>query len=308
MILIRGMTVTSGSTDLKTTLYRFAGRTVPLCIITTVMLLLGQLLGIFFIYLPADSIAGTLTADSSNILLFHAAYLMNIFIWFVFLPVILFIPKNRFILKYLTVSSGSKARSGILLACSCGFFSCLICVIAALIHKEIQLNFTHGSPLFLLTLFVCVFLQSSAEEIAIRGFLFLKLLKRSKDPVLAMLISSLLFAALHIFNDSITPLGFINLFLLGMAVSLIFYQTGNLWAAFAFHTLWNYSQSVLFGLPNSGNASAYSLFTASVLRSGPFFNADFGLEGSLFLTALLPILIAGLICLKKKRGRSHHTM
>jgi hypothetical protein len=69
------------------------------------------------------------------------------------------------------------------------------------------------------------------------------------------------------------------------------------------HTTWNYTQSILLGLPNSGIVSERALLHLDSSRGGFFYDEVFGLEGS--VTALLVVIalvaIVALTPLGKKK-------
>jgi len=69
----------------------------------------------------------------------------------------------------------------------------------------------------------------------------------------------------------------------------------GVWIAIMMHIGWNFTQSILFGLPNSGIVSEYSLFKseAASAKNGLFYTVDFGVEGSLgsILAMALPIAV-----------------
>ena len=71
----------------------------------------------------------------------------------------------------------------------------------------------------------------------------------------------------------------------------------------AFHAAWNYTQNIIFGLPNSGIVSEYSIFTleAASARNGLFYNVNFGVEGSIGATAMLFILAAVIIYINRNK-------
>ncbi|MBQ3334869.1 MAG: hypothetical protein IJG85_04685 [Eubacteriaceae bacterium] len=64
-----------------------------------------------------------------------------------------------------------------------------------------------------------------------------------------------------------------------------------------FHTAWNYSQSIIFGLPNSGVLSSCSIFIldTETARSGFFYDPAFGVEGSPGAILILALVIAVVI-------------
>ena len=103
-----------------------------------------------------------------------------------------------------------------------------------------------------------------------------------------------------------TKLGLLQVFLIGVLFSLIVYYWDSLWTVIWAHTAWNFSQSIVFGLPNSGIVSKYSVFKleAASARDGIFYNTSFGVEGSMganvmIAAAIVIVLIYGIAT---KRG------
>ena len=84
---------------------------------------------------------------------------------------------------------------------------------------------------------------------------------------------------------------------IGIIFSLIVYYYNSLWAAMCFHTLWNYTQNIIFGLPNSGAVSEYSIFKleAASATSGFFYDVGFGVEGSIGSTLVLAVVLAAIL-------------
>lgn len=77
-----------------------------------------------------------------------------------------------------------------------------------------QFDILNFIALFLVAVSLLV-LQSAAEEIILRGYIFQALSSWKKiKPVVALVISSLLFASLHISNPEFTEYGFIPMFLI----------------------------------------------------------------------------------------------
>ena len=94
----------------------------------------------------------------------------------------------------------------------------------------------------------------------------------------------------------------LNVFLAGLLFSLIVYYTGSIAFAFAGHAGWNFCQSIIFGLPNSGAVFPYSFFKldSSNARDSVFYNCGFGIEGTVFAVIMLCVACAVIIILGKK--------
>ena len=106
----------------------------------------------------------------------------------------------------------------------------------------------------------------------------------------AAILSSALFALLHLGNPGETWLGIVNVGLTGMLSCLILRRTGNLWMAVGNHAAWDWGESFFYGVANSGRMVEGHLFSTSI--SGPTWlsGGSVGPEGSLLCTALLVML------------------
>ena len=195
-----------------------------------------------------------------------------------------------------------KLWIGILL----GFLTNLFCILLALIHGDIKLYFEASVsqiPLFIFAL-VSVCIQSSAEELWCRGFLYERLHERFPLWV-PIVINGILFGLLHVFNPGATVLSIVSIVVCGLSYSLLRWYTGSIWVAMGIHTGWNFTQNYLFGLPNSGLVSEVSLFHLDAANgiSNLIYDFGFGVEGA--LPAVFMDALVGVICLllAKRDGR-----
>ena len=225
-------------------------------------------------------------------------------IWIVFILAALLFKANRPMLKafgYHRDGNSMKAGLiGLLLGFACNGF----CILMSCILGDIKLYFYGFNPgLFFAFLFV-VLLQSGAEEIADRCYLYQKLRRRYRHPAVAIITSSAVFAALHLLNPGITVLSVVQLIVTGLIFSLFVYYFDSLWAAIMMHTGWNFTQSIVFGLPNSGMVSKYSLFKldAASARNGLFYNVGFGVEGSLGAVIILIGMLVVVFIIGYRKG------
>ncbi|QDU97567.1 CPBP family intramembrane glutamic endopeptidase [Lignipirellula cremea] len=137
-------------------------------------------------------------------------------------------------------------------------------------------------------------LMAFFEEIVFRGYL----LQNFRDigwPVTGVVISSVLFWLVHSFNPAAWSTVWIgvNLFGAGVALSLAYMASGDIWFPTAVHFAWNYMQAPLLGIPVSG------METESLLRIEPrpdiadwISGGGFGLEGSAVCIPLNLVLCA----------------
>ena len=69
-----------------------------------------------------------------------------------------------------------------------------------------------------------------------------------------------------------------------------------------FHAMWNFTQSILFGLPNSGTNVPYSIFKIGSSVKGSFaYNPIFGLEGTILSSVLMTVCCVALYLWKSKK-------
>ena len=108
---------------------------------------------------------------------------------------------------------------------------------------------------------------------------------------IAAFFMSLLFSAGHLHNAHENPMGIVMTFLAAVVFSYALWRTGSLWWAIGFHMAWDWAQSFLYGVPDSGQISAGRLFhthpTGNPLLSG---GID-GPEGSVYVIPILLLVV-----------------
>ena len=121
----------------------------------------------------------------------------------------------------------------------------------------------------------------------------------------AIVVNGVVFGLLHSFNPGITALAMADLIICGLAYSLLRWYSGSVWTCFGIHTMWNFTQNFIFGLPNSGlvsEASIYHLDAANAV-SNWVYSYEFGVEGAV-PAIFIDLLLAAVILYKaKKDGR-----
>jgi uncharacterized protein len=144
-----------------------------------------------------------------------------------------------------------------------------------------------------------------SEEYSFRGYLQFTLMRgvwglaerisAANTRVIAFwiagVIMSLIFALAHTGNGGETFFGLVQVFLAGIAFVYALWRTGSLWWGIGFHMTWDWAQSFLFGVADSGNISVGRLFIThptgkDILSGGPD-----GPEGSVFASIALLLTI-----------------
>ncbi len=109
----------------------------------------------------------------------------------------------------------------------------------------------HFSPGVLFLGCAIMLVAAFLEELIFRMLILGKLLKLT-NRWLALVISSILFAMVHLANPDINTLGIVNVFLGGMVFGLTYMYTRSLWMVVFFHFSWNFFQGPVLGFPVSG--------------------------------------------------------
>jgi len=107
----------------------------------------------------------------------------------------------------------------------------------------------------------------------------------------------------HTGNSGESAIGLANLALFGLLACLTLRRTGNLWMAIGFHATWDWGQTYLFGVGDSGHPPAPGhLLTSLVRATAPAWlsGGSVGPEGSILCTALLALL--WIACARLLRG------
>ena len=250
---------------------------------------------------PDDLVNGVTAGLFSPLLVTVIQYITTIGVWGVCL---LWFLRKRDRPLYRTFTPYCKGNNVplLLLGLVLGFVMNGACILAAYLHGDIVLTYDSFRPGGLLMILLCVFVQSSSEELVCRGYMYQKLLKRYNSPAIAIFGNALLFALLHVFNPGVTILAILDIFIFGVMCSLIVYYWDSLWCAFAVHTAWNFTQNIVFGLPNSGLLVPFSVFKLNSATDSFFYNVEFGVEGTVFAVLIDALACVVIYLLGRKHG------
>ncbi|MBK1813114.1 CPBP family intramembrane metalloprotease [Clostridium sp. YIM B02505] len=172
-----------------------------------------------------------------------------------------------------------------------GFLSILIITALLIIFKVVQVKGinTSFSPLLFILIVISWMVQSSAEEIAIRGWLIPSLGNKS-TPFTSIVITSIIFGILHLFTSGVTILSFINLILSGAFFALIAIYYNNIWGVLGLHFMWNLTLGNIFGFPVSGFYGYGESILLTEATSASFLTGGtFGPEGGFIATVIVLI-------------------
>ena len=272
------------------------GSAVWTCILAYLLILAGQIIGELVMLVSG--------AYKTDLGLTAGLYFSCIGIWFVlFLNGL--IKKNRPLFKaYGTGCKGNNALN-LLIGYLIGIGMNGAAILMAWMHGDIKMYFDKFELIPFVILFIAVFVQSAAEEMVCRGFIYQRVLRTYRNKFwLAVLINSVFFGLIHLGNDGISALAVVDLVVTGLLFSAMVYYFDSLWMAMAAHAGWNFTQSILAGLPNSGNVVPYSVFKldAATARDSFFYNVAFGVEGTIPAIAIQAVVLIALVAIGIKLG------
>lgn len=182
-----------------------------------------------------------------------------------------------------------------------GALSMTLVFVILLATKNIELSNSIINPQFswsTLTGFIMYILVGLNEELFSRGYCMMALSQTGKRWV-SVVLSALIFSALHLGNPNVKILGLINIFLVGILFSYMVIKTNNIWMAVGYHITWNYFQGNIFNFPVSGLNKSSGLYRINVINDNLLTGGAFGPEAGIVVTL---ILIISIIILKFYKG------
>ncbi len=127
------------------------------------------------------------------------------------------------------------------------------------------------------------------EEFLVRGYTQFTLTQMLGFWPSAMVLSAA-FGLLHLGNPGETWIGILGAIAIGFFFCLTLRRTGNLWFAVGFHASWDWGESYLYSVPDSGGVAPGHLLQTSLHGSAWLTGGTVGPEGSVFLYLLLAVL------------------
>ena len=105
----------------------------------------------------------------------------------------------------------------------------------------------------------------------------------------AALLLSLVFGLGHGSNPGESPLGLVSAGLASLVFCLSLWRTGSLWWAIGFHAAWDWAQSFLYGVADSGIMVQHHLFATHPVGRPLLSGGTTGPEGSLYIVPVLAL-------------------
>ena len=127
------------------------------------------------------------------------------------------------------------------------------------------------------------------EEFTMRGYSQFILSKGIGFWPAAILLSAA-FGAFHLRNEGETWMGALGAALIGLFFCLTLRRTGNLWFAVGMHTSWDWGESYLYSVPDSGQTAVGHLMNPTFRGSPWLTGGTVGPEGSVLLFVVIAAL------------------
>lgn len=107
----------------------------------------------------------------------------------------------------------------------------------------------------------------------------------------AAILLSLLFGLGHGSNPGESPIGLLSAGLASVVFCLSLWRTGSLWWAIGFHASWDWAQSFLYGVADSGLMVQHRFLATHPVGKPIMSGGTTGPEGSIFVLAVLALVV-----------------
>lgn len=159
----------------------------------------------------------------------------------------------------------------------------------------------HNGPGVLVTALAIAIGSGFTEEIIFRGFFF-RLTEEWLGSWSALILSAVLFGALHLGNTNASLIGVVGImFEAGIMLAAIYMLTRRLWMAIGLHGAWNFAQGGIFGISVSGGGMD-GLLRPDMRGPDWLTGGAFGAEASLPAIGVATAFGLGLCYVAYRRG------
>ncbi len=143
------------------------------------------------------------------------------------------------------------------------------------------------------------FIVGIYEELMFRGYV-LQRLDEKAGRIVAIVVSSFLFAVLHFANPGAGFLSLFNTWIIGVLLCALYYRGRSLWTPIGFHFAWNFLLGMFFSMPVSGLPIHGILEIAETSEDAAVSGAMYGPEGGLASTIALGLFAVWLLWRRTK--------
>ena len=170
-------------------------------------------------------------------------------------------------------------------------FSVLGVVAILLMSNNVSLTLSKDLNIgMIIILIILVLIQGFLEEIVFRGYLMTRVAAK-KGKWLGIILSSIFYIVFRMSNPTTSKLDLINIFLISIVMSLLYWYFDNILVIAIFHAFWNCISGVIFGFNISGIRVSDSIFTVEAISDKQILiGGSYGLDGSIMITLYFSIL------------------
>ena len=170
-------------------------------------------------------------------------------------------------------------------------FSIVGVVAILLMSNNISLSFSKDLKIgIIIILAILVLMQGFLEEVVFRGYLMTRLAAK-KGKWIAILLSSLFYLVFRMSNPITSKIDLLNIFLISVVMSLLYWYFDNVLVIAIFHAFWNCISGLVFGFNLSGIKLSDSIFiVAAISDKQILIGGSYGIEGSIIATVFFAIL------------------
>ena len=112
------------------------------------------------------------------------------------------------------------------------------------------------------------------------------------------------FGFTHKSNAGESPVGLLSVGLVGVVFCLSLWRTGSLWWAIGLHAAWDWAQSFLYGVADSGTVVAGRLFATHPVGRPILSGGLTGPEGSIFIVPVILLMVIVIVVTLPRRAAS----
>jgi len=121
----------------------------------------------------------------------------------------------------------------------------------------------------------------------------------------AALLFSFLFGLGHGSNPGESPIGLVTAGGAGLVFCFALWRTGSLWWAIGFHCAWDWGESYLYGVADSGIMVQHHLFATHPVGKAILSGGTTGPEGSVFALVVLALVAVAIAATLPKRRQAY---
>ena len=170
-------------------------------------------------------------------------------------------------------------------------FSIVGVVAILLMSNNISLSLSKDLKIgIIIILAILVLMQGFLEEVVFRGYLMTRLAAK-KGKWIAILLSSIFYLVFRMSNPTTSKIDLLNIFLISVVMSLLYWYFDNVLVIAIFHAFWNCISGLVFGFNLSGIKLSDSIFiVAAISDKQILIGGSYGIEGSIIATVFFAIL------------------